>query len=51
MEIKNQRMVRISKKDGEEERSIMSLESSEGICVTASVEGGCHMIYQNRNMK
>ena len=50
-EIRTQRMVIISKKDGEGEPRRMNPESSTRIYVTASVETECRMIAQNWKMQ
>ena len=51
MEMRKRRMVRMPKRDREEEGRRMNPESSAGIYVTASVEAQCRMIAQNQKIK
>ena len=51
MEIRKRRMVRMPKREREEEGRRMNPDSSAGIYVTASVEAQCRMIAENRKIK
>ena len=51
MKTRKERMVRIPRRDGEEEGSRMDPDSSDGIYVTESVESDFRLIAQNRHMR
>ena len=51
MEMRKRRVVRMPKRNGEEEGIIINPESSSGIYVTASVEAEFRLIAQNRRIK
>ena len=51
MEMRKRRMVRMSKRGGEEVGRRMNPDSSAGIYVTASVEAQCRLVSQHRKMK